>query len=87
MSSYTFNDLVSQLRENVMKVTFTKVNGEVREMPCTLVSEYLPSTDANKTNVEDFSVNESVIRAYAIDKQAWRSFRVENVTAIEVVDV
>lgn len=84
---FNYDKVLDQLRSNVLQVTFNKVNGEQRVMPCTLQTDYMPELSESKVNqVEDFSVNKSVIRAFAIDKQSWRSFRVDNITAIEVID-
>lgn len=85
MGEYTFDGLVEQLRSAVYEVTFTKVDGEQRVMPCTLSPEYLPESEVSRSR-GDGEVNKNVVRAYAIDKQAWRSFRVENVTSINRVD-
>jgi len=86
MTTLTYNDIINQLRTNVVEVTFTKVNGEKRVMPCTLSSEFIPDFTEQKVAVEKHSVNETVVRAYAVDKQAWRSFKVENVNSFEVID-
>jgi hypothetical protein len=85
--SFNYDSIISQLRDNVLQVTFSKVNGEERIMPCTLQTDYMPELSESKVAVVDeFSVNKSVIRAFAIDKQSWRSFRVDNVRAIEVIN-
>lgn len=82
-----YDTIVKELRSNVCEVTFTKVNGDTRVMPCTLLTEYMPSqTPESVTDIDKHSVNKSVVRAYAIDKQAWRSFRVENVTNFEIIN-
>jgi hypothetical protein len=84
---FNYDKVVDQLRSNVLQVTFSKVNGEQRVMPCTLQTDYMPELSESKVNqVDDFSVNKSVIRAFAIDKQSWRSFRVDNISAIEVIN-
>lgn len=84
---FDYDKIIDQLRSNVLQVTFSKVDGEERVMPCTLQTDYLPELSESKVEkVEQYSVNKSVIRAYAIDKQAWRSFRVENVRSIEVLN-
>jgi len=86
--SFEYESLMDTLKKNILEVTFTKVNGETRVMPCTLATNLLPVTEQPKvseTNA-DYSVNKSVIRAFAIDKQAWRSFRVENVLSVGVLD-
>jgi len=86
-SMFSYDSIISQLRDNVLQVTFSKVNGEERVMPCTLQTDYMPELSESKVAVvDDFSVNKSVIRAFAIDKQSWRSFRVDNVRAIEVIN-
>jgi hypothetical protein len=38
-------ELKQILENSVTTVVFTKVNGEQREMKCTLLSEYLPKSD------------------------------------------
>lgn len=91
MTTLTYNEIINQLRSDVVEVTFTKVNGEQRVMPCTLLSEFIPEADRPKTatvddSVEAKPVNENTVSAFAIDKQAWRSFRVANVTSIQVIN-
>lgn len=87
MTFFDYDKIIDQLKSSVLEVTFNKVDGEQRVMPCTLQTNYMPELSESKVNqVEQFSVNKSVIRAFAIDKQAWRSFRVENVTKIEVLN-
>jgi len=81
--------ILAQLREGVATVTFTKVNGEQRVMPCTLVESFLPAKPVHETNTDnpiDFpkerKVNPNVISAWCIDKQEWRSFRIDSVTEV-----
>jgi len=88
---YSYDKVIEQLKTNVLQVTFDKVNGERRIMPCTLQIDYMtdPSKELSESKVsqvESKSVNKSVIRAFAIDKQSWRSFRVDNISAIEVIN-
>jgi hypothetical protein len=84
---FNYDEIVGRLRDGVLQVTFDKVNGEQRIMPCTLQTEYMPDMSESKVNqVDEFSVNKSVIRAFAIDAQSWRSFRVDNVKAIEIIN-
>ena len=84
---FNYDEIVGRLRDGVLQVTFDKVNGEQRIMPCTLQTEYMPDMSESKVNqVDEFSVNKSVISAFAIDAQSWRSFRVDNVKAIENIN-
>lgn len=66
------------LRENVMDVTFTKVNGEQRVMSCTLrpdvVIQYEKKSDRVKVS------NEDILPVWDVDAEAWRSFHVSKVT-------
>jgi len=79
-----YQEIVDLLHNNDCEVTFTKLDGSVRVMPCTLRSEALPAklNESKKTKAK----NETVISAYCLDKQEWRSFKVANVTKIEIID-
>ena len=84
--------LTDLLRENECRVTFTKVDGSVRVMPCTLDPAVLPPApihESNTGNPVDFpkvkKENPEVISVYCTDKNEWRSFRVMNVTDVEVL--
>ena len=70
------------LKSDVANVTFTKSDGSERVMKCTLVDEYIPNTD-ERTSTR--AVNESVLPVWDLDKNAWRSFRIDSVKAIQVV--
>jgi hypothetical protein len=69
-----------QLREQVCVVTFTKVDGSQREMPCTLKESLLPVSTATGTKTK--KPNPEVMSVFCTDKQEWRSFRLENVINI-----
>jgi hypothetical protein len=72
------------LWEHQCDVTFTKVDGNVRTMPCTLMASALPARDAEKLH-ETRLYNPKTISAWCLDKNEWRSFRTANVTHIKVV--
>lgn len=71
--------LVEILRTNVAVVTFTKVNGEKRIMKCTLSPDVLPELKGSnhKKNLE-------VLPVWDVDKQAWRSFRLDSIEKVEI---
>ena len=84
-------ELVEVLKNNVCNVTFTKVNGETRVMPCTLKEGVVPPAPVHETNTDnpiDFpkvkKVNPETLSVWCMDKKEWRSFRVANVTNIEI---
>jgi len=84
------------LLENECIVEFTKVNGEVRSMPCTLKAEFIPDPIpvphfTNTDNPIDFpkvkKENPNVMNVWCLDKKEWRSFRIANVISAKVKDV
>jgi hypothetical protein len=72
------------LWEHQCEVTFTKVNGETRTMPCTLMASALPARDTTKLN-ETRIYNPKNISVWCLDRSEWRSFRTANVTHIKVI--
>lgn len=68
------NEMIETLTNNVVNVTFTKVNGEKRTMRATLRPEVLPETK------NSHSVNEDIIPVWDLENASWRSFRVDSVT-------
>ena len=80
----TKEEIVEALKANVCEVTFTKVNGETRTMPCTLRADLVPAYE-RKTPVKEATAKESAtLSVWCIDKQAWRSFRVDSVTDFKI---
>jgi hypothetical protein len=73
------------LKSDVANVTFTKSDGSERVMKCTLIDEYIPSTELDLDRTSTRKVNEAVLPVWDIDKNAWRSFRIDSVKAIQVV--
>ena len=72
--------LIKNLQKKVMKITFTKVNGEERIMDCTLQEQMVPPTDVNNRKE-----NEEVLPVFDINKGEWRSFRLDSITNIEAL--
>ena len=73
------------LQENHCEITFTKIDGSVRTMPCTLLPGSLPVLDRDRPG-RDQKPDKGVISVWCLDKQAWRSFRIGNVTNVRVLD-
>ena len=101
MIEFTNEDILTRramiaeaIKDKTCEVTFTKVDGSLREMPCTLDTRVIPPEPVHITNTDnpvDFpkvkKENPAVMSVWCTDKQAWRSFRVENVLRIrEVTD-
>ena len=69
------------LAHGVCEVTFTKLNGELRTMPCTLDSTLLPPQPLKEFH-ETRLYKPETLSVWCVDKSEWRSFRVANVTRI-----
>jgi hypothetical protein len=71
-----------------MNVFFTKVNGDKREMCCTLMPELLPPNYVNEQAEEkDFhDKNQEVLAVWDVMKGGWRSFRIDSVEYVEILD-
>jgi hypothetical protein len=79
----TKEEIVASLQAGICEVIFTKVNGEIRQMPCTLKSELLPVVDSNKLHEEKTrKQNPDNLSVWCTDKNEWRSFRIANVQKI-----
>lgn len=75
-------ELAEHLRTGVFAVTFTKVDGTVRTMPCTLSESLLPARPVTETAAVKRD-NPEVLSVWCTDRQEWRRFRVANVTLVE----
>ena len=78
-------DIHDLLQSNICEVTFTKVNGETRVMPCTLKSDVVPVVERKEGNTAK-KQSPDTMSVWCTDKKEWRSFRVANVTHIRVIE-
>lgn len=80
--------ILNDLREYVIEVTFTKVNGEQRIMRCTLRPDLLPPKYAEEITEEKtfHQTNPEVIAAWDVQAHGWRSFRVDSVSYLQNVN-
>lgn len=84
MTMFTRDGLIDMLRNNIVVVTFTKVNGDERVMTCTLVSEHIPNAPTTNGEVVLKESKNQTISVWDTNAQGWRSFRVENVKSISI---
>jgi hypothetical protein len=77
------------LAEDILLVTFTKKNGDLREMYCTLQDEFVPEHKkyfSDKiTRREATSEGREVLAVFDMEKSDWRSFRMDSIAALEIV--
>ena len=73
-------EFLDAARAGIVTVTFKKINSdEIRVMPCTLNVDILKQNDI-ATKVESIREDSDHLVCWAMDKKAWRSFRVSTVT-------
>jgi hypothetical protein len=84
---YKREDIARFLSQGTAEVTFTKVDGSVRKMVCTIAPHLIP--DDKKIKVTEPFVpapaNTPIpgyLRVFDVEKRDWRSFIVANVTDI-----
>ena len=83
----TRNEMIGELLKKECRVIFTKVNGEERDMTCTLMAEALPARAATSDEkAEHGAVNKETIPVWDVNQQAFRSFRVENVLSFTQIN-
>ena len=79
-------NLLNALKRATVQVTFKKINTEeIRIMPCTLKEEILRDNGVTGGIIKDFSPDSDHFAAWALDKNAWRSFRLDTVVSWEVI--
>ena len=80
----TREEITHLLKQGIKHVTFTKLDGSIRHMPCTLAESLIPpatrADPASQKKVREISPDVMVV--WCTDKSAWRSFRIANVVEI-----
>jgi hypothetical protein len=75
--------LREKLGNSVCKVKFTKQDGTVREMMCTLKSDIAIPHEKKTDRVKQMS--EDVLAVWDCEKNAWRSFRFDSIIEAQVI--
>jgi hypothetical protein len=80
--------LVELLGKEICDITFKKLNGDERKMKCTLVPSMLPPANRDdklsQTKIRNLEEKVFVVWAIDIEPSAWRSFRYDRVSAVEI---
>jgi len=71
----TRDEMVGQLQEGVREVMFTKKDGTIRHMKCTLNPMIAPKILEAKTQKN----NPDIIPVWDLEKMQWRSFRSDSI--------
>ncbi len=77
-------ELKQILVNEVKTIIFTKVNGEEREMECTLISSYLPEIKKEpELLLENKKENDNLIIVWSIKDNGWRSIKLDSIKEIK----
>lgn len=77
-------ELKQLLQETVVNVTFTKKDGTLRTMPCTLNRDLIPAEHAPKG--DRMISNQTAQPVFVTDAGGWRSFRWDSVQEYSVAE-
>lgn len=88
-----YNDLLDCLKENYFQIVFIKANGEEREMNCTrnpeFISKYYSGPERTKEEREiqlEKDMTNNLVRIFDMDKTEFRSFKLDRLISIELID-
>jgi hypothetical protein len=83
---FTKENILTMLKDGVITVTFTKIDGSERVMKCTLMSEYVPNTGNSASNqvLLQESGNDNNVSVWDVESNGWRSFRIGSVKSVSV---
>jgi hypothetical protein len=83
----TKEQLMEMLRKEVVEVTFLKLDGDERKMPCTLMPSFLPPATKEDplTQKKVREISDKVVAVWAVESKGFRSFRYDRVTKVEVL--
>ena len=78
----TRNEMKEMLQTSRCRVIFTKLNGEERDMLCTLRDDIIPAATKDPiTQKKVRDLNEEVLAVWDTKAEGWRSFRISNVVS------
>ena len=81
-------EIIKELKESILQVSFDKVDGSSRSMRCTLRKDFLPpATEEELKEYDEWHIkNPEVVAVWDIEKNGWRSFRVDSVKYVQVIE-
>ena len=84
----TKEQLMEMLHKEIVEVTFLKLDGEERKMPCTLIPSFLPAATKEDplTQKKVREISDKVVAVWAIESKGFRSFRYDRVKSVKIID-
>lgn len=78
--SFDKQKILEQLQTGVALVTFTKADGSLRDMKCTLQPRLLPAS--LKQSTISLDQESDALRVYDLEADGWRSFKISRLISI-----
>lgn len=72
------------LKQNVVSISFKKIDGTDRQMLCSLKEDILPDVKSKEPNKKK-QENENVLPVWDLEKNAFRSFRIDSLTDYSII--
>lgn len=85
---YKKSEILKSLREGICNVRFTKVDGTLRVLRCTLHPDYVPGGNEKREdskNTKRHYVSENVLAVWDLDELHWKSFRINSVEKVDLL--
>lgn len=70
---------LDNLKAMICNVQFTKKDGTIRDMLCTLNEIYLPQQTDLEEHVQNRKENPDIVSVWDVEAKGWRSFRKDSV--------
>ena len=83
--SYDREQIRQFAQAGVIRVEFTKKDGSLRVMRCSLQEKYLRSEAFSSTDTVRIS-NPATLAVWDVDIHEWRSFKIDSVISVVVCD-
>lgn len=79
------DEMITMLSNDICEVVFEKVDGTERIMFCTRNFDLIPKSNHLTLKESGIEPNPDVLRVYDMEKNDWRSFRVESVSKFNLI--
>jgi len=81
MIDNTKETIKGKLHQGPVTINFTKADGTVRKMICTLEEGVIPPAEPKKTDRVK-KENDDVLAVWDLEAQGWRSFRFDSILSV-----
>ena len=79
------DEIITQLKMEIVNIEFMKKDGTRRKMTCTLMPEMLPDQIDLEEHVQSKAYNPDILAVFDTDKDGWRSFRWDSLLSVNGV--